>query len=59
MVYYPKPLHIQKAFEGIGYKPENFPVALEASERIFSLPIHGYLTDDEIKMIVESLSDND
>jgi len=42
-VYYPKPLHLQTAFRGLGYKPGDFPVSEDFAGRIFSLPMHPYL----------------
>jgi len=44
-IYYPKPLHMQKAFANLGYRPENMPVSLDLSRRILSLPMHPYLDD--------------
>lgn len=46
-VYYPKPLHLQTVFAGLGYKKGNFPVSEDCSSRIFSLPMHPYLTKEE------------
>ena len=52
-VYYPKPLHLQTAFANLGYQNGNFPVSENCSERIFSLPMHPYLTEDEQRLIAE------
>ncbi|MBI3012391.1 MAG: DegT/DnrJ/EryC1/StrS family aminotransferase, partial [Elusimicrobia bacterium] len=51
-VHYPIPLHLQKAFEYLGYKKGDFPVAEKISEEILSLPIFPELKDTEIKKIV-------
>ncbi len=51
MVYYPKPLHMQMAFDGLGYQEEDFPVSKMTSETIFSLPMHGYMEDLTIQKI--------
>jgi UDP-2-acetamido-2-deoxy-ribo-hexuluronate aminotransferase len=55
MIYYPKPLHLQKAFENLSYKKGDFPESERASERIFSLPMHPYLTDENVAEIVDAL----
>ena len=43
MIYYQKPLHIQKAFKDLGYSFGDFPVSESISSRILSLPMHPYL----------------
>ena len=50
-VYYPKPLHLQTAFAGLGYKEGDFPISEDTSNRIFSLPMHPYLKVNEIERI--------
>jgi dTDP-4-amino-4,6-dideoxygalactose transaminase len=50
-IYYPIPLHLQKVNQDLGYKIGDFPVAEAISKRIFSLPMHPYLKDDEIEFI--------
>jgi len=43
MVYYKKPLHMQKAYCELGYGTGDFPVAEDVASRVFSLPIHPYM----------------
>ncbi len=50
-IYYPKPLHLQTAFEELGYKQGDFPVSEDFSARIFSLPMHPYLSKADIDTI--------
>jgi len=50
-VYYPKPLHLQPAFTHLGYGKGDFPVSEETSKTIFSLPMHAYLSDEQIDRI--------
>jgi len=52
-IYYPKPLHLQTAFLGLGYKPGDFPVSEDCAKRIFSLPMHPYLGEKDQKKIAE------
>ena len=54
-IYYAKPLHLQIAFKNLGYKAGDFPVSESISQRIFSLPMHPYLTDDNINKICDIL----
>ncbi len=55
-IYYPKPLHLQTAFKSLGYQEGNFPISEDYSGRIFSLPMHPYLSYFDQEMIVENLS---
>jgi UDP-2-acetamido-2-deoxy-ribo-hexuluronate aminotransferase len=55
-IYYPLPLHLQKAFAHLGYKPGDFPVSESASRRIFSLPMHPYLGQADQDRIIQVLS---
>ena len=55
MIYYSKPLHLQKAFTNLGYIMGDFPVSEQVSERIFSLPMHPYLDENTICNIVEAM----
>ena len=52
-IYYPKPLHLQSAFSYLGYKKGDFPISEDISRRIFSLPMHPYLTEEEQQKIAE------
>ena len=54
-VYYPKPLHLQTAFASLGYEADDMPVSMDLSQRIFSLPMHPYLTEDQQRAISDVL----
>tara|TARA_Y100001954_G_scaffold238431_1_gene305983 strand:+ start:3296 stop:4390 length:1095 start_codon:yes stop_codon:yes gene_type:complete len=54
-VYYPRPLHLQKCFEYLGYKTGDFPVSEKTAKEIISLPINPYITEVEQEFIVEEL----
>lgn len=54
-VYYPRPLHLQTAFSGLGYQKGQFPHSEALAERIFSLPMHPYLKAEDQERIVEVL----
>ena len=55
MIYYQKPLHVQKAFSDLGYKFGDFPVSESISSRILSLPMHPYLNDSDIDLICDKI----
>ena len=57
MVYYPKPLHEQTAYKHLGYQTGSSPVTEMLSNCVLSLPIHPYITDDEICLISDSIKD--
>ncbi len=54
-IYYPIPLHLQKAYENLGYKEGDLPNAEYLSHRTFAIPIFAELTDEEKEYIVENL----
>jgi dTDP-4-amino-4,6-dideoxygalactose transaminase len=54
-VYYPLPLHLQGAFAHLGHKAGDFPISEKASEKIFSLPMHPYLTEQDQEYIIKVL----
>ena len=54
-IYYPKPLHLQTAFKSLGYEDGDFPVSEDFCSRIFSLPVHPYLSASDQKTIVEAM----
>jgi UDP-2-acetamido-2-deoxy-ribo-hexuluronate aminotransferase len=55
MVYYPVPLHLQKAYLDPRYKPGDFPVTEALSNSVISLPMHTELDQEQLTFITESL----
>ena len=58
MIYYKKPLHVQKAFSSLGYQLGDFPISEDISNRILSLPMHPYLKESDIERICKILISN-
>lgn len=54
-IYYPRPLHLQRAFAELGYREGDFPVSEDCARRIFSLPMHPYLRDEDQERIAAVL----
>ena len=55
MIYYPVPLHLQKAYRDVRYKAGDFPIAEKLSECVMSLPMHTELTEDQLEYIAKSV----
>ena len=54
-IYYPIPLHSQKAYADSRYKEEDFPVTNQLCEEVIALPMHTELDDEQIKFITDSV----
>ncbi len=55
MIYYPVPLHLQKAYLDPRYKPGDFPVTEMLSNSVFSLPMHTELDEEQLHHITQSV----
>ena len=54
-IYYPKPLHLQKAFSSLAYREGDFPNSEEISRNIISLPMHPYLEVTDQERIIQAV----
>lgn len=54
-IYYPIPLHLQKAYASLGYRAGDFPVSEAAASRIFSVPMHPYLDRETQARVIEGI----
>lgn len=55
--FYPVPLHLQKAFEYLGYKEGDLPVAEKLTKQTVCLPIFPELTKEELQYIVKNIKE--
>lgn len=55
MIYYPKPMHEQIAFEDIASKVNDLSVTEDLCKRVLSLPMHPYLEEKSIAEICENI----
>jgi UDP-2-acetamido-2-deoxy-ribo-hexuluronate aminotransferase len=54
-IYYPIPLHLQKAYLDARYKEEDFPNTNQLVQEVLSLPMHTELDDEQIEFITDAI----
>lgn len=56
-IYYPLPLHLQRAFSYLGYKEGDLPQAEAASREVLALPVYPELAVQQQEFIISSIAD--
>lgn len=52
------PLHVHPYYrERYGYRPEDFPIALDAYRRIISLPLYPAMSDEDVERVIDAVMD--
>src|SRR5690606_5821573 len=51
MIYYPLPLHLQKAYQYVGFREGAFPEAERLSKCVLSLPVHTEISTEQLDYI--------
>jgi len=54
-VYYPLPLHLQRAYSDLGYKEGDFPASEALCLRVLSLPMHTELENEQLEYISDQV----
>lgn len=54
-IHYPIPIHLQKAYKGLGYRSGDFPLTEKYASEILSLPMYAELEEKEIKYIADQM----
>ncbi len=57
MIYYPMPLHTQKAYGAENFNHDDFPVTNELCQSVISLPMHTELDEEQLNYICNSLQE--
>lgn len=55
MIYYPVPLHLQKAYMDPRYKEGDFPVTEHLCKNVISLPMHTEMSEADMEFIVSGV----
>ncbi|WP_104107887.1 DegT/DnrJ/EryC1/StrS family aminotransferase [Nocardioides sp. 616] len=56
-IHYPTPVHLTRAYAGLGLGPGTFPVAERAAARMLSLPMHPHLTLAQQETVAHALTE--
>jgi dTDP-4-amino-4,6-dideoxygalactose transaminase len=57
LIHYPIPLHLQKAYEELGYKKGDFPVSEKVAQEILSIPMFPHMTEKQIAYVCKTLKE--
>jgi len=54
-IYYKYPIHLMAGFNYLEYKNGDFPISENLSKKILSLPMHPYLSQTEVELIIDNI----
>ncbi len=55
-IYYPSPLHLQRAFAYLGYKERDLPESEAACREVLAIPVFPEMTEEQQRLVVESIA---
>jgi dTDP-4-amino-4,6-dideoxygalactose transaminase len=56
-VHYPVPVHLQPAYQHLGYAPGSLPVTERAAGRILSLPLYAHMPEEHLEAVVAAVAE--
>ena len=56
-IHYPMPLYCQQGLRHLGYKRGDFPVTDHHADTTITLPVHQYLSRDQLSFVVDSIAE--
>lgn len=57
LIHYPVPPHLQEAYNDLGYKKGDFPIAEKIAEQCLSLPLYPGMKENDIIFVAKSIKD--
>ena len=54
-IHYPVPIHLQNAYQSLGYETGAFPIAEKAANQFISLPMFPELTSDQVDIVTKAM----
>ena len=56
LIHYPIPIHLQKAYQNLGYRRGDFPIAETLAETELSIPLYPGMTDAQIDDVIHAVN---
>ena len=56
IIHYPIPPHLQKAYEYLGYRRGDFPIAEKYADEVLSLPMYNGMTEEEQDYVIDKIN---
>lgn len=56
IIHYPIPPHLSEAYQELGYKVGDFPIAEEFANTVLSLPLFDEMREDEVQVVIKALN---
>jgi dTDP-4-amino-4,6-dideoxygalactose transaminase len=56
-IHYPVPIHLQEAYQDLGYRRGDFPVTEACADEILSLPLYPELREDVLREIAKLIKE--
>lgn len=56
-IHYPIPIHLQPAAKELGHKRGDFPMVERQADRILSIPVHPYMSEDEVRTVAATINE--
>ena len=56
LIHYPIPPHLSEAYQYLGYKEGDFPIAEKNAKEVLSLPMYNGMTEEEQTIVIEAIN---